>query len=90
MGYIDSNFVGSKVDMKSTSWYFTFYGCMVLLSSIEKYHSLHHAITKLSWLKFQLGELGFGPKESMVLFCDNTAAIEIANNSIQQNILNLI
>ena len=60
---------------------------MVSLSSAEaEYHALHHATTKLTWLRILLSELGFGPKKSMVLFCDNTIAIEIANNLVQHDI----
>lgn len=59
---------------------------MVSLSSTEaEYHVMHHAITELSWLKILLTELGFGAKKPMVLFCDNMAAIEIANNLVQQD-----
>ena len=45
--------------------------------------ALHHATTKLTWLRILLSELGFGPKKPMVLFCDNTKATKIANNPIQ-------
>ena len=59
---------------------------VVSLSSAEaEYRALHHAITELTWLRILLSEIGFGPKKPMVLFCDNTAAIEIANNPVQHD-----
>ena len=40
---------------------------------------------ELTWLRILLSELGFGPKKPMVLFCDNTASIGIANNLVQHD-----
>ena len=97
VGYTDSDFAGSKLDRKSTSGYLAFVGGnlvswkskkqnVVSLSSAEaEYRAMHHAITELSWLKILLKEIGFGPKGSMVLFCDNMAAIKIANNPVQHD-----
>ncbi|XP_025013471.2 sterol 3-beta-glucosyltransferase UGT80A2 isoform X3 [Ricinus communis] len=97
MGYTDSDFAGSNLDRKSTSGYVSFVGGnlvtwrskkqnVVSLSSAEaEYRALHHATTELAWLKILLKELGFGPKKPMVLYCDNTAAIEIANNPVQHD-----
>ena len=42
----------------------------------------HHATIEITWLRILLSELGFGPKKPMVLFCDNTTAIEITNNLV--------
>ena len=56
-----------------------------LFSAKVEYRALHHAITKLTWLRILLSKLGFGLKKPMVLFCDNTIAIEIANNSVQHD-----
>ena len=94
MGYTDSDFAGSKLDRKSTSGYVSFVGDnlvtwrskkqnVVSLSSAEaEYRALHHATTELTWLRILLGELGYGPQKPMVLFCDNTATIKIANNPV--------
>ena len=54
-------------------------------STEAEYRALHHATTELTWLRILLGELGYGPQKPMVLFCDNTAAIEIANNPVQHD-----
>ncbi|KAJ4706604.1 Retrovirus-related Pol polyprotein from transposon TNT 1-94 [Melia azedarach] len=59
---------------------------VVSLSSAEaEYRALYHATTELTWLRILLSELGFGPKKPMLLFCDNTVAIEIANNPVQHD-----
>ena len=97
VGYTDSDFAGSRIDRKSTSGYLSFVGGnlvswrskkqnVVSLSSAEaEYRAMHHGITELSWLKILLTDLGFGPKGPMVLFCNNKAAIEIANNPVQHD-----
>ena len=60
---------------------------MVSLSSAEaEYRALHHATTEFTWLRILLSEIGFGPNKPMVLFCDNTIAIETANNLVQHDI----
>jgi hypothetical protein len=97
VGYTDSDFAGSKLERKSTSGYLSFVGGnlvtwrskkqkVVSLSSAEaEYRALHHATTELTWLNILLTELGFGSEKPMTLFCDNTAAIEIANNPVQHD-----
>lgn len=81
------------IGRKSTSGYLTFVGGnlvtwrskkenVVALSSAEsEYRTMHQGVTELIWLKIELYELGFGPEEPMVLFCDNKAAIEIASGT---------
>lgn len=97
VGYRDSDFSGSKLDKKSTSGYLSFVGGnlvtwrskkqnVVSLSSSEaEYRALHHATMELTWLNILLTELGFGSEKTMTLFCDNMAAIEIANNPVQHD-----
>ena len=65
-GYIDSDFGGSKLDRKSTSRYVSFVEgnlvtwrskkqSVVSLSNAEvEYRALHHATTKLTWLRILL------------------------------------
>ena len=69
--YTDSDFVGSRMDRKSTSEYLSFIGGnfvtwrskkqnKVSLSSAEAdYRAMHHAIRELCWLKILLMELRF-------------------------------
>ena len=67
---------------------------VVSLSSAKvEYHALHHATTKLTWLRILLSELGFGPKKPMVFFFDNnpvphdrTKHIELARNYVKDNL----
>ena len=96
-GYIDSDFVRSRLDRKSTLRYVSFVGGnlvtwrsekqnVVLVSSAEaEYCVPHHATRELTWLRILLSELGFGPKKPMILFGDDMIAIEIANNPIQHD-----
>ena len=42
-------------------------------------------VCELLWVKIILSDLGFGPKDSMKLYCDNKAAIDIAHNPVQHN-----
>ena len=96
-GYTDSDFAGSKLDRKSTSGYVSFFGenlvtwrskkqNVVSLSSAEaEYQALHHATKELTWLRLLLRDLGYEPKKPMMIYCDNTAAIEIANNPVQHD-----
>ncbi|CAL9003822.1 unnamed protein product [Prunus brigantina] len=64
---------------------------VVSLSSTEaEYRALHHAMTQLIWLKILMKELGFGPMKPMVLYCDNTATIKIANIRIQHDTPNIL
>ena len=96
-GYINSNFVKSRLDRKYTSGYVSFVGGnlvtwrsknqnVVPLSSAEvEYHALNHATLELTCSRILLSKLGFGPKKPMILFCDNRIAIEIANNLVQHH-----
>ena len=96
-GHIKSNFVGIRLDRKSTTRYVSFVGgnlmtwrnkkqnAVSLSSAKAKCHVLHHATTELTWLKIVLSELGFGLKKPMVLFCNNMTTIEIANNLVQHD-----
>ena len=96
-GYIDFDFVRSRLDRKSTLRYVSFVGGnlvtwrsekqnVVLVSSAEaEYCVPHHATRELTWLRILLSELGFGPKKPMILFGDDMIAIEIANNPIQHD-----
>jgi len=42
-------------------------------------------VCELLWLKILLKELGFDSKDSMRLYCDNKATINIAHNLVQHN-----
>ena len=44
-----------------------------------------HGICELLWLKILLKELRYDCKESMSLYCDNKAAINIAHHLVQDD-----
>lgn len=101
-GYTYSDYAGSKFDRKSLSGYASFVEgnlvtwrskkqIVVSLSSTEaEYRALHHAMTQLICLKILMKELGFGPMKPMVLYCDNTTTIKIANIPIQHDTPNIL
>ncbi|CAL9006226.1 unnamed protein product, partial [Prunus brigantina] len=89
------NWAGNVTDRKSTSGYFTFVGGnlvtwrskkqnVVALSSAEaEFRGMTKGICELLWLRKLLTELGYKPTSTMNLFCDNKAAIAIAQNPVQ-------
>ncbi|CAL2245578.1 unnamed protein product [Prunus armeniaca] len=96
-GYSDADWAGNVTDRKSTSGYFTFVGGnlvtwrskkqnVVALSSAEaKFRGMTKRICELLWLRKLLTELGYKPTSIMNLFCDNKAAIAIAQNPVQHD-----
>ncbi|CAL9016052.1 unnamed protein product, partial [Prunus brigantina] len=72
-GYSDADWAGNVTDRKSTSGYFTFFRGMT------------KGICELLWLRKLLTELGYKPTSTMNLFCDNKAAIAIAQNPVQHD-----
>ncbi|KAM7531655.1 hypothetical protein LguiB_035065 [Lonicera macranthoides] len=96
-GYTDADWAGNICDRRSTSGYFTFVGGnlvtwrskkqnVVSRSSAEaEYRGMAAGIQELLWLKLLMTDLGFPPKEPMVLYCDNKAACDIAHNPVQHD-----
>ncbi|BBN68699.1 ABC-2 type transporter family protein [Prunus dulcis] len=96
-GYSDADWAGNVTDRKSTSGYFTFVGGnlvtwrskkqnVVALSSAEaEFRGMTKGICELLWLRKLLTELGYKPISTMNLFCDNKAAIAIAQNPVQHD-----
>ena len=96
-GYIDADWVGNILDMKSTSSYFTFVDGnlvtwrskkqkVVALSSVEaEFRGMEKGLCELLWLRRLLIEVGFALSSTMNLFCDNKAAIDIAHNPVQHD-----
>ena len=44
-----------------------------------------HGVCEMLWIRKLLKELGFVAKDAMKLYCDNQAAIDIANNPVQHD-----
>ncbi|KAM7506655.1 hypothetical protein LguiA_017108 [Lonicera macranthoides] len=96
-GYTDVDWAGNISDRRSTSGYFTFVGGnlvtwrskkqnVVARSSAEaEYRGMAMGVQELLWLKFLLTDLGYPPREPMVLYCDNKAACDIAQNPVQHD-----
>ncbi|KAB2625988.1 hypothetical protein D8674_017648 [Pyrus ussuriensis x Pyrus communis] len=93
-GYIDANCARNINDRHSTSGYFTFVAGnlvtwrskkqnVVARSTAEVEHrGMAHGIYELLWFRILLTDIGFKPQGAMLLYCDNQAAREIANNLI--------
>ncbi|CAL2271707.1 unnamed protein product [Prunus armeniaca] len=74
----DADWAGNVTDRKSTSSYFTFVG-------EAEFRGMTKGICELLWLRKLLTELGYKPTSTMNLFCDNKAAIAIAQNPVQHD-----
>jgi hypothetical protein len=96
LGYSDANWVGCKIDRKSTSGTCQFMGRSlvswaskkqnsVALSTVEaKYIAAGHCCAQLLWMRQTLRDYGY--KFSKVpLLCDNESAICMANNPVEHS-----
>ncbi|KAL4035820.1 hypothetical protein IC575_004527 [Cucumis melo] len=95
--YTDSDWAGSIIGRKSTSGYCTFvWGnlvtwrskkqSVVARSSVEaEYRAMSLGICEEIWLQKVLSDLHQECETLLNLFCDNKAAISIANNPIQHD-----
>lgn len=94
LAYSDSDWAGDVESRKSTTGYCTFVGgnlvtwkskkqSVVARSSAEaEYRAMASTTCELIWLKALIKDLGFETKVPMKLFCDNQAAICIAENPV--------
>jgi hypothetical protein len=97
MGYSDADWAGCNTDRRSTSGYFTFVGgnlvtwrskkqnVMALSSAEAEFRSMSKGICELLWLRKLMKELGYPTCKEISLFCDNKAAIAIAQNPVQHD-----
>ncbi|KAA0057568.1 Cysteine-rich RLK (receptor-like protein kinase) 8 [Cucumis melo var. makuwa] len=95
--YTDSDWAGSVIDRKSTSSYCIFvWGnlvtwrskkqSVVVRSSAEtEYRAMSLGICEEIWLQKVLSDLHQECETPLKLFCDNKAAISIANNPVQHD-----
>ncbi|KAI5319433.1 hypothetical protein L3X38_039141 [Prunus dulcis] len=94
VGYCDSDWSGSKEDMKSTYGYAFSFGSgafswasvkqhSVALSTAEAEHvSVAEATSQPIWLTFVLEDFGEEQTTATTVFCDNTSAIAMSKNSV--------
>lgn len=96
-GYTDADWAGNPMDRRSTSGYFTFVGGnlvtwkskkqkIVALSSAEaEFRGIRNGLMEVLWLRGLMSELGLVSQNTCQLFCDNKAAISIAENPVQHD-----
>ena len=96
-GYTDSDWAGDQTTRRSTSCYFTFVEGnlvtwkskkqkVVARSSAEaEFRGMAHGVCKLLWKRNILRDLGIEHATPMNLYCDNKAAIQIAQNPVQHD-----
>ncbi|KAJ0615698.1 putative RNA-directed DNA polymerase [Helianthus annuus] len=95
--YTDADWAGDKGNRRSTSGYFTLVGGnlvtwrskkqkVVALSSAEaEFRGIARGLAEILWIKKLLTELGFPPKGTSRMMCDNEAAIQISENPVQHD-----
>ena len=92
--YTDSNFVGSRVDYKSTSGYYTFFGgnlvtwkskkqSVVSKSSTEaEFQAMSKGIDEAMWMKYLLQELRISYIKPIIIRCNKKSAISLAHDPV--------
>ncbi|KAJ9553092.1 hypothetical protein OSB04_017137 [Centaurea solstitialis] len=95
--YTDADWAGDKGNRRSTSGYFTLVGGnlvtwrskkqkVVALSSAEaEFRGISRGLAEVLWIRKLLREVGFPPKETSRIMCDNEAAIKISENPVQHD-----
>ena len=96
IGFSNADYAGSKIDRKSTSGTCQFLGHMLVSWSSKKQNSVALSTTKteyiaagsccaqILWIKQQLSDFGV-TMHNVSIFCDNTSAINITKNPVQQS-----
>lgn len=92
--YADSDWADYPITRRSTIDYFTMLGSNLISwktkkqptisrsSSEVEYHSFTTLSSELQWLKYLLSDFDIDHPQSIIIYCDNQAAIHIAENPI--------
>jgi hypothetical protein len=96
IGYLDSEYVGCKVDRKSTSGTYQFLGRSLVSWSSKKqtfvalsttkveYVAASQCCTQLLWMRQTLRDFGYNLSK-VPLLCDNESAIRLGDNPIEHS-----
>ncbi|KAA3474721.1 hypothetical protein EPI10_024984 [Gossypium australe] len=83
VAYCDSDWASCPMSRKSVTGFCVKMGDPIPYQDRQLrqgYRSMTLTVSEIVWLSGLLDEIGFKSKESAILFCDNKAAIQIANN----------
>ena len=95
--YIDSDYVGSHVDYRSTTGYYTIVGrnlvtwrskkqSVVSKSSIEaEFRAMPKGIDEVMWIKYLLDNLKVPYIKPIIIRCDNKSDISIAHDPVDHD-----
>ena len=98
IGYSDADYVGCRIDRKSTTGTCQFLGGKLVSWFSKKQHSVSTSIAEVEyiavesccaqvlWMRNQLFDYGFKLKK-IPIFCDNTSVIAITENPVQHSTL---
>lgn len=96
-GFTNADWAWSITNIRLTSRYFTFVGCNMLTwksnkpkvvaqsSAGAEYRGMAHGVCELLWMRNLICYLGFEPKNSMQLYCNNQTTIDILQNLVQHD-----
>jgi hypothetical protein len=91
-GYIDADWAGSILDMRSTSSFMFSFGSVVVMWSSKKQLTVALSSTKaeymgaamvaceVAWFRKLLEDLGLHVDRHVIIYCDNLSSIQLAKN----------
>ena len=95
-GYSDADWAGNVDDRKSTtggcfylgnnlvSWYNKKQNSISLSTAEAEYIAIGSCCTQLLWMKQMLADYGI-VRDTLIVYCDNTSAINISKNPVQHS-----